>query len=379
VAETPDTVQIIPIAPVRPVAAGPDVVALVTDGLCTFEFACAAEVFGLPLPELGPHWYRFATCSIDGRDVVGQHGIVMRVNGGLERLHGAGTIIVPGWPDIDAPVPGVLVRALVDAHTRGVRLVSICSGAFVLAATKLLDSARATTHWRYADALARRHPAIEVDPNVLYVGAGGVLTSAGSAAGLDLCLHLVRTDHGPDVPNHVARRLVIPPHRDGGQAQYVERAVTRTDSASLAPLLDELQAQLAEPLRVAELARRAGMSGRTFLRRFRAATGTTPGEWFARARVDAAKELLETTALPIERIAERVGLGTAATLRHHFRQRVGTSPADYRRRFAAFDDSDSRGWPSVRHGRVPPATPLSDETDGTCVTYSSARSKAVEQ
>ena len=322
------------IAPVRPPAAGPDVVALVTDGLCTFEFACAAEVFGLPRPELGPHWYRFATCSVDGRPVRGQYGIAMDVDGGLERVASAGTVVVPGWPDVDAPVPDALIRALVGAHANGARLVSICSGAFALAATGLLDGARATTHWRHADALARRHPGVDVDPAVLYVDAGSVLTSAGSAAGLDLCLHLVRRDHGPDVASHVARRLVVPPHRDGGQAQRVERAVDRGDATSLAPLLDELQARLAEPWRAAELARRAGASERSFLRRFRAATGTTPGEWLSAARVDAARELLETTALPVERVAERVGLGTAATLRHHFRRRVGTSPADYRRRFA---------------------------------------------
>jgi len=324
--------------PPRPVcspAVGSDVVALVTDGLCTFEFACAAEVFGLPRPELGPSWYRFATCSIDGGSVSGQYGFAMRADGGLERIGSAGTVVVPGWPDIDAPVPEALLRALVDAHARGARLVSICSGAFVLAAAGLLDGARATTHWRYADALARRHPAIDVDPAVLYVDSGTVLTSAGSAAGLDLCLHLVRTDHGPEVASHIARRLVIPPHRDGGQAQYVERAVDRHDGGSLAPLLDELQTRIAEPVRVAELAARAGASERTFLRRFKAATGTTPGEWIARARVDAARELLETTTLPVERIAERVGLGTAATLRHHFRRRVGASPADYRRRFAS--------------------------------------------
>lgn len=334
VAETPDTVQIVPIAHVHPPAAGPDVVALVTEGLSTFEFACAAEVFGLPRPELGPGWYRFATCSIDGEPVRGRHGIEMRVDGGLERLTGAGTVIVPGWPDIDAPVPDAFVDALLGAHARGARLVSICSGAFALAATGLLDGERATTHWRYAEALAARRPAIDVDPDVLYVDAGSVLTSAGSAAGLDLCLHLVRRDHGPGVAGHVARRLVIPPHREGGQAQYVERAVDRGDGTSLAPLLDELQGRLAEPWRVDGLARRAGASERTFLRRFRAATGTTPGQWLASARVDAARALLETTALPVERIAERVGLGTAATLRHHFRRRVGTSPADYRRRFA---------------------------------------------
>ena len=342
------------IAHVRPPPAGPDVVALVTDGLCAFEFACAAEVFGLPRPELGPHWYRFASCSIDGAPVRGPHGMTVRVDGGLERLSTAGTVVVPGWPDPDAPVPEAVVRALIDAHGRGARLLSICSGAFALAATGLLDGARATTHWRYAEALARRHPAVDVDADVLYVEARGVLTSAGSAAGLDLCLHLVRTDHGADVAGHVARRLVVPPHREGGQAQRVERAVDAHGDGSLAPLLDELQVRLAEPLRVAALARRAGTSERTFLRRFRAATGTTPGHWIASARVDAARGLLETTALSVERIAERVGLGTAATLRHHFRRRVGIGPSAYRRQFS---ERPGRGRPRTRAGDGPGGAP----------------------
>jgi len=315
------------------------VVALVYDGLCAFEFSCAAEVFGLARPELGSDWYRFETCSVRGRDVRGQYGLRMKATGGLERLMSAGTIVIPGWEGIDVPVPAVLLDALRKARARGARLLSICSGSFVLAATGLLDGRRATTHWRYADAFRERFPRVEVDANVLYVDEGGILTSAGSAAGLDLCLHLVRRDWGPAIANQVARRLVIPPHRDGGQAQFLERPVEKLERSSehrepLAGLLDRILRRIAEPWRNADLARRAAMSERTFMRRFRAATGLSPADWITRARVDRARELLESTALPIGRIAERCGLGTPTTLRHHFRKRLGVSPAAYRRRFS---------------------------------------------
>jgi len=315
------------------------VVALVYDGLCAFEFSSAAEVFGLARPELGSDWYRFETCSVRGRDVRGQYGLRMKATGGLERLMSAGTIVIPGWEGIDVPVPAVLLDALRKARARGARLLSICSGSFVLAATGLLDGRRATTHWRYADAFRERFPRVEVDANVLYVDEGGILTSAGSAAGLDLCLHLVRRDWGPAIANQVARRLVIPPHRDGGQAQFLERPVEKLERSSehrepLAGLLDRILRRIAEPWRNADLARRAAMSERTFMRRFRAATGLSPADWITRARVDRARELLESTALPIGRIAERCGLGTPTTLRHHFRKRLGVSPAAYRRRFS---------------------------------------------
>jgi AraC family transcriptional regulator, transcriptional activator FtrA len=316
----------------------PLVAALVYDGLCAFEFSCAAEVFGLARPELGADWYRFATCSANGRSVRGQYGIRMRAAGGLELLRAAGTIVIPGWPGIDAPVPRPVFDALREAHARGARLLSICSGAFVLAAAGLLDGQRATTHWRYAEALQCRYPKIRVDPNVLYVDEGDILTSAGSAAGLDLCLHLVRRDYGAAIANQVARRLVIPPHRDGGQAQFLQRPVesatrpSRRDS--LAALLDRIRTRLSEPWRIAELARLAAMSERTLMRRFRAATGMSPADWITRARVDRARELLESTPLPIDLIAERCGLGTPSTLRHHFRKKIGLSPADYRKRFS---------------------------------------------
>ena len=314
------------------------VVALVYDGLCAFEFACAAEVFGLPRSELGPQWYRFETCAVKGHAVRGQYGMRMQAMAGLDRLAAAGTVIIPGWQGVDAPVPPALLDALRDAHAKGARLLSICSGAFVLAATGLLDGKHATTHWRYAERLQRRYPQVRIDPNVLYVDAGSVLTSAGSAAGLDLCLHLVRRDYGPSIANQVARRLLIAPHRDGGQAQFVERPVDERErkaanAESLSALLDKIRRRLNEPWRIAELARLAAMSERTFMRRFRAATGLSPADWITRARIDRARELLEGTALPIDHIAERCGLGTATTLRHHFRKKVGVSPARYRLRF----------------------------------------------
>src|SRR6202046_1439813 len=337
-AESPFIDQIMPTSKPARKARNPLVVALVYDGLCAFEFSCAAEVFGLARPELGPDWYRFETCS-RGRSVSSQYGMQMQAQNGLERLLAAGTIVIPGWEGIDAPVPQALLDVLRRAHARGARLLFICSGAFVLAATGLLDGRRATTYWRYAEALQRRYPAICVDPNVLYVDEGSVLTSAGSAAGLDLCLHLVRRDYGSAIANQVARRLVIPPHRDGGQAQFLERPVEDRERKSgqpksLSVLLDKIRKRPGQSWRIGELARLAAMSERTFMRRFRAATGLSPADWVTRARGDAARELLENTALPIDHIAERCGLGTPTTLRHHFRKKVGASPAQYRKRFS---------------------------------------------
>ncbi|WP_374012248.1 transcriptional regulator FtrA [Pseudoxanthomonas koreensis] len=311
------------------------VAVLVYDGLCMFEFASAAEVFGLDRPEAGQDWYRFETASISGRPIRTQFGGRMQADAGLARLQSAGTIIIPGWSDAHAPVPCALADALRSAHRRGSRLLSICSGVFVLAATGLLDGKRATTHWRYADILRQRHPAIEVDPDVLYVDNGRILTSAGSAAGLDLCLHLVRRDYGSEKANLVARRLVIAPHRDGGQAQFVQRPVAPRPRDALSPLLDHIRRHLDQPHPVRALAARVNMSERTFLRRFKEATGTSPGHWLTDARLQHACELLERTGLGMDEVARRSGFGTAMTLRHHFRNRLGTNPGGYRRRFAA--------------------------------------------
>jgi AraC family transcriptional regulator, transcriptional activator FtrA len=338
-AQLPMIDQILPTPKTAGKALNPLVVALVYDGLCAFEFSCAAEVFGLSRPELGPDWYRFETCSLKGAGVRSQYGMRMKAAHGLDRMAAAGTIVIPGWAGIDVPVPHAILEALRRAHARGARVLSICSGAFVLAATGLLDGRQATTHWRYAEALQRRFPTIGIDANVLYVDEGSILTSAGSAAGLDLCLHLVRRDYGSKIANQVARRLVIPPHREGGQAQFLERPVEdrargAEQRGSLSVLLDEIRKRPSKRWHIAELARLAAMSKRTFMRRFRAATGFSPADWITRARIDAARELLENTGLSIDQIAERCGLGTPTTLRHHFRKKVGLSPTQYRKRFS---------------------------------------------
>lgn len=326
--------QIAPIPRSRSKSFRPLVVALTYDGLCAFEFACTAEVFGLARPEFGSGWYRFETCSLGGRRVRGQYGATLTVDGGLERLAEAGTIMIPGWQGVDVPVPEATLDALRDAHGRGARLLSICSGSFVLAATGLLDGKRATTHWRYAEALQSRFPQVQVDPDVLYIDEDQILTSAGSAAGLDLCLHLIRRDFGAEIANHVARRLVIPPHRDGGQAQFLDMPVERRERGPLSAVLERVQRKLHQPITIREMARWAAMSERTFIRRFAATTGMTPGDWIIHQRLGQAKDLLERSALAMDQVAARTGFGTAMTLRHHFRKRIGLSPLEYRKRFS---------------------------------------------
>jgi AraC family transcriptional activator FtrA len=314
--------------------AGPLVVAIAYDGLCTFEFGVAVEVFGLPRPEMGPDWYRFAVAGIDDGEMRATGGVRFVVDGGLELLSQASTIIVPGWRGMDTTVPSDLSDALNAAHDRGARILSICSGVFVLAAAGLLSGKRATTHWRYTDALKARFPDILVTPDVLYVDEGSVLTSAGSAAGLDLCLHLIRRDYGTAAANMVARRLVVPPHRDGGQAQFITQAVPRAhESSRLGPLLDHMRTHLGGDHTVEALATRAGMSTRTFLRRFDAATGMTPARWLLAERLSRARDLLETSPASVETVAEIAGFGTAATLRHHFRKHLSTTPAAYKEAF----------------------------------------------
>jgi AraC family transcriptional regulator, transcriptional activator FtrA len=312
------------------------VVALAYDGLCTFEFGIAIEVFGLPRPEMGPDWYRFAVCAVDQGRMRAVGGFQLVADGGLELLEDAGTIIIPGWRSAHgAPVPPALIESLRRAHARGARLMSICSGVFVLAAAGLLSGRRATTHWRYVERLSAAYPDIRVEPDVLYVDEGSVLTSAGSAAGIDLCLHVVRHDFGAEVANRLARRLVVPPHREGGQAQFIERPMPPArEGTRFGPLFDRMRARLAEEQTVAGLAAETGMSVRTFLRRFKAATGVPPGEWLLTERLLRARDLLETTPHSIEDIAVASGFGSSATLRHHFRARLATSPAAYRARFS---------------------------------------------
>jgi len=309
-----------------------DVAVLAYDGLCTFEFGIAVELFGLPRPELAD-WYRFQVCAEAPGRLRATGGFAIEVSGGLAALETAGTIVVPGWRGAGVPPSDALLDSLRRAHAQGARLVSICSGVFVLAATGLLAGKRATTHWRYVAQLAAAYPDIRVEPDVLYIDEGQILTSAGSAAGLDLGLHLIRRDFGPAIANQVARRLVIPPHRDGGQAQFIDRPV-QAEGAALAGMFDWIRANLTEDLSIQRLARRASLSERTFLRRFAAATGTTPNDWITTARLARARELLERTDLAVERVATDSGFGTADTLRHHFRTRLQTSPQRYRDRFA---------------------------------------------
>ena len=311
------------------------VVVVAYDGLATFEFGIAVEVFGLARPEMGPDWYTFAVAAAEPGALRATGGIRILVDGGLELLEDASTIVFPGWRTQD-PVPPALVAAVRKVAARGARLMSICSGAFILAAAGLLAGKRATTHWRYAEMLGAQYPDIRIAPDVLYVDEGRLLTSAGSAAGIDLCLHVVRQDFGPEAANHVARRLVVPAHRDGGQAQFVERPVPPVrEGARLGPLLDRMRGRLGEPQAIATLATEAGMSVRTFLRRFKAATGTTPGEWLVGERLTRARELLESSASSLDDIAFACGFGSLATMRHHFRERLGTSPGAYRRQFGA--------------------------------------------
>ncbi len=308
-------------------------VVLAHDRLSTFELGLAVEVFGIPRPEFDFPWYDFAVAAVEPGPLRATGGLRLEVDGGLGLLRRAETIVAPGWRDPEETPPAALLAALRRAQDRGARLVSICSGVFILAAAGLLDGRRATTHWRYGAALARRHPAVRVVPDVLYVDEGQVLTSAGSAAGLDLCLHIVRRDHGAAVANAVARRLVLPAHREGGQAQFIAAPLAAEGESRLGPLLDWMRSHCEQPHEVAALAARAGMSPRSFARRFKQATGLAPLDWLLRQRVRRAQDLLETSDLPIERIGERCGFGAPETLRHHFRRVLGTTPSAYRRAF----------------------------------------------
>ncbi len=314
---------------------GPKVAVLVYDGLCTFEFGIAYEVFGLPRPEMGADWYRFRACAIESGPLMAAGGLSFAADGGLGDLEDADLIVVPGWRAIDAPVPEKLTNALRMAHARGARVMSLCSGVAVLAASGLLDGRRATTHWRYAASIAARYPGITVDADVLYLDEGRMLTAAGSAAGIDLCLHVVRGDFGAEAANSVARRLVVPPHREGGQAQFIHAPVPEArEGVRLGPLLDWMRARLDEEQSIKMLAQRVGMSQRTFQRRFETTTGSSVGEWLLTERLRHARRLLETTGeASLDDIAIASGFGTPATMRHHFRKRLGTSPGVYRKTF----------------------------------------------
>lgn len=341
---------------------GPLVVALLYDGLCTFEFGITAEVFGLARPEMGPAWYRFASAAIEPGPLRAHGGFTIAPDVAHDRaaalIDSADIVVVPGWKGADVPVPPELAAQLRRAHARGARLVSICSGAFVLAATGLLDGGTVSTHWRHAAALQAAYPALTVDAASLYRDHERVFTSAGSAAGIDLMIEIVRQDHGAEAANSVARRLVVPAHRSGGQAQFLERPVPARISGEIAPLLDEMRAGLGRDWTTDAMARACAMSLRTFLRRFREATGASPGDWLVAERVERAKTLLAADSAAIESIAAAVGFGSAHALRHHFRRRIGLTPTQYRSRFLRPDPARAATRPRAGDRPAGPGAPL---------------------
>jgi len=309
------------------------VTVLAYDGLCTFEFGIAVEMFGLPRPEFDFPWYEFAVVSAESRRSRATGGIVVEASADLSVVDSANTIIVPGWRDRNERPPERLLRSIARASERGARCLSICSGVFVLAAAGLLTGKRATTHWRHIPDLKRLYRDIDVEEDVLYVDEGNVITSAGSAAGIDACLHLIRRDFGWKVANLVARRLVMPPHRDGGQAQYTAAPVQERPGRTVSSTMEWARCRLAEPLSIGMLAEYAAMSERTFLRRFRESMGMSPTEWLQRERMFRAQELLESSKLSLDAVAEQCGYRSIETFRAAFRRIVGTSPASYRARF----------------------------------------------
>lgn len=314
--------------------ANPGLVAILAyDGLCIFEFGIAVEIFGLARPEFDFPWYAHRIVAVDQGPMRATGGIQVLADGGMALLEDARTIVIPGWRDRSAPVPEALLAALRQAHARGARLLSICSGVFVLAATGLLDGHRATTHWRYTTELAQRFPAIRVDPDVLYVDAGQLITSAGSAAGIDACLHLVARDFGTHIANSVARRLVMSPQRTGGQAQFIPTPLSPTPRSDLSRVMQWARERLHKPLEVRELASEAAMSERTFLRRFTEATGLPPKAWLQHERLARARALLESTDQHTEQIAAQCGYRSVESFRVAFRGVVGVPPSVYRERF----------------------------------------------
>ncbi|WNI20526.1 helix-turn-helix domain-containing protein [Streptomyces sp. ITFR-16] len=311
------------------------VVALVQPPQPTFPLACGAEVFGDHSPVI-PARYTFEVCAERPGPVRSQAGYDLLVTAGLDTLEQADTVIVPGWQQPPgSEVSPATVAAVARAHRRGARVVGICVGAFVLAAAGLLDGRRAATHWARTAELAARFPRVQVDPGVLYVDHGDVATSAGSAAGVDLCLHLVRSDHGAAYAMRIARQMVMPPHREGCQLQYAELPTSGPVTDSLAPLLEWLGERLDQPVSVAEMAVRSQVSARTLTRRFTEQLGISPGRWLLDRRLAATRALLEETDLPVETIARRVGLSSAVNLRRRFHEALRTTPAAYRRTFRA--------------------------------------------
>lgn len=311
-----------------------NVATVLLNGVHPFELGVVCEIFGLDRGDDGLPVYDFAVVSAEGRELTTHAGFRMLVDPDLDRLDDADLIAVPaGDTYVERDYPQELLAALCRAVDRGATVLSVCSGVFVLGAAGLLDGRRCTAHWRHTETLARRYPRARVEADVLYVDDSGVITSAGTASGIDACLHLVRKEQGTAVANGIARRMVVPPHREGGQTQYVDRPLPCAKSDTVAGVLSWMERHLDREVTVEELAARAHMSPRTFARRFQQETGTTPYRWLLGQRVLLARELLEATDETIDSIAARAGFGNAATFRHHFARWVGTTPQAYRRTF----------------------------------------------
>ncbi|BCM69377.1 MULTISPECIES: GlxA family transcriptional regulator [Streptomyces] len=311
-----------------------NVAAVLLDGVHPFELGVVCEVFGIDRSDDGLPVYDFAVVSAEGPELGTHCGFTVSTPYGLDRLDEADLIAVPaGETYAQREYPEELLAALRRAVDRGTRVLSVCSGVFVLAAAGLLDGRRCAVHWHHAEQLARRYPRLTVEPDVLYVDEDPVITSAGTAAGIDACLHLVRKEQGPEVANKIARRMVVPPHRDGGQAQFIERPLPKAPCDTVGEVLAWMEAHLDQEVTVEQLAARAHMAPRTFARRFQQETGTTPYRWILRQRVLLAQELLEGTDETMDAIAWRTGFGTAAALRHQFVRALGTTPHAYRRAF----------------------------------------------
>jgi AraC family transcriptional activator FtrA len=305
---------------------------LAYDRLCTFEFGCAVELFALERPELEVSWYSYAVCAVEAGPLRAAGGLALQVPHGLDAIEAADTIVIPGWRDPAEAPPPPLMEALRRAHARGARLCSICSGAFVLAHAGLLEGRRATTHWRHFDRLAADFPGIAIEADALYVDDGKIVTSAGSAAGLDMLLHLVRSDFGADIANKVAQRLVIPAHRDGDQTQLVARPLPQSNTDPIAQTMDWIRENLRAAHTLTSMAGQARLGVRTFQRRFKDRTGASPLDWLVRERVSLAARLLETRpGLGIEAVADLAGLGSPESMRRHFRSHGLPPPASYRR------------------------------------------------
>jgi AraC family transcriptional regulator, transcriptional activator FtrA len=310
-------------------------VAILTyDGLCTFEYGIVAEVFGLFRPEVGGYLYDLTSVSLEDKALRAAGGLSFTVPGRLSEIEAADTIVVPGWRGKDEPVPEALCDAISAAHSRGARLVSVCSGVYVLAASGVLNGRRATTHWRYAEDFRAKFPDVQLLPNELYVDEGDVITSAGSSAGIDACLHIVRRDYGPKIANTVARRLVMHAHRQGDQTQFIEQPMPKTNTGHrLSELMETIRLTIGDYHNIASMAALAGMSERTFQRRFQAFTGVAIMQWLIQERVARACLLLETTDSSLDQIAEVTGFGASEGMRYHFRKALAVSPAEYRKRF----------------------------------------------